>query len=82
VSLDPGCICGDWGVVEGVKSFGAPWRGIIGVSRGESPLESEISGRTAGTIEGEETTMVEGEWYFLEVSELERFRPVEPLISI
>lgn len=68
-------------MVCSVESFDAPWRGIIGASRGEAALVPVMSGGMAGTIEGEETTMVEGEW-LLEVSELERLRPVEPLISI
>lgn len=68
-------------MVGSIKSFGVPWRGIIGVSRGEAALVPVMSGGTAGTIEGEEITMVEGE-RLLEVSELERLCPVEPLISM
>lgn len=82
ISFEPGCICGDWGTTGSVESLDTPWRGIIGVSRGEAPVVPAMSGGTAGSIEGEETTMVEGEWLFLEVSELERLRAAEPLTSI
>jgi len=75
VSLGPGCICGC------VESFDAPWRGIIGASRGEATLVPVTSGGTAGTSSGEDITMVEGEWLF-GVSELERLWPTEPLTSI
>lgn len=60
-SLEPECIRGDWGMVGSAESFGPPWRGIIGASRGEATLVPAMSGGTAGTIEGEEITMVEGE---------------------
>ena len=46
---------------DSVRSFEAPWRGIIGASSGEAPLVLAVKGRTAGTMNGEETTMVEGE---------------------
>ena len=81
MSLEPGSICGDWGMVGSVESFDTPWRGIMGVSRGEDTLVPVTSGGTAGIITGEETTIVEGDW-LLEVSEPERRRPMEPLISI
>lgn len=59
-------------MVGSVESLDTRWRGIIGASKGEAPLVFVMRGRTAGTIEGEETTIVEGGWSLLEVSELER----------
>lgn len=82
MSLELGCVCGDWGIVGSAESLGTPWRGIIGASKGEVPLVPVMGGGTVGTIEGEKTTIAEGEWLFLEVSELERLRPMGPLISI
>ena len=82
ISLELGCVCGDWGMAGSVKSLDTPWRGIIGVSKGEIPLVPLMRGGIAGTIEGEETTMVGGEWSLLEVSELERLRSIDPLMSI
>ena len=69
-------------MVGNAESFNIPCRGIIGVRRGEAPLVPATSGGTAGIIDGEETTVVESEWLFRDVSELERLRLIERLMSI
>lgn len=82
MSLELGSVCSDWGIVGNVELLDTPWRGIIGASKGDVPFMSVMSGGAAGTMEGDETTVVEGERLFLEVSELERLRTTEPLISM
>lgn len=82
VSLELGCVCRDWGIVGNVEFLDTPWRGIIGASNGDVPFVPVMSGGAAGTMEGDETTVVEGERLFLEASELERLRTTEPLISV
>lgn len=60
-SPELGCVCRDWGMIGNVELLDTPWRGIIGASKGDVPLVSVVSGGTAGTMEGDETTVVEGE---------------------